>query len=51
VRELVRRILLGSVMIAIVAPRMARGISLSAAWEFKAYESWQCCDSVDEDEP
>jgi hypothetical protein len=50
VRELVRHILSSSVMVASVAPRMARGISLSAAWEIRAYESWQWCGSGDEDE-
>jgi hypothetical protein len=49
VRELGRRILLGSVMVAIVAPRMAKGISWSASWEIRAYESWQWCGSGDED--
>jgi hypothetical protein len=34
------RILLVSVVGTIVA-RMARGTSWSAAWEIKAYESWQ----------
>jgi hypothetical protein len=50
VRELVKYILLGSVMVALVAPRMARVIWLSAAWEIRAYESWQHCDPGDEDE-
>ncbi len=49
-RELGRHILLGSVMVALVGPRMARVFSWSAAWEIRAYESWQCCDSGDEDE-
>ena len=50
VRELVRHILSGSVMVASVAPRMARGISLSTPWEIRAYESWQWCGPGDEDE-
>ena len=49
-RELGRHVLLGSVMVALVAPRMARVISWSAAWEIRAYESWQWCDPGDEDE-
>ncbi len=47
-RELVRHCLLGSVMVAFVAPRMARGISLSSPWEIRAYESWQWCGPEDE---
>jgi hypothetical protein len=50
VRDLVWYILLGSLMVALVAPRMARVIWLSAAWEIRAYESWQHCDPGDEDE-
>jgi len=50
VRELGRHVLLGSVMVALVGPRMARVFSSSAAWEIKAYESWQYCDPGDEDE-
>ena len=49
-RELVRYCLLGSVMIAFVAPRMARGISLYAPREIRAYESWQWCGPGDKDE-
>ncbi len=49
-RELGKHILLGSVVVALVGPRMDRGISWSAAWEVRAYESWQWCDPGDEDE-
>ena len=48
-RELAKDILLGPVMVALIASRMARGISWSAPWEIRAYESWQWCEPGDED--
>jgi hypothetical protein len=54
VRELVRRILFGYIVVALVAPKTARGIYRgivsSSAGEIGAYESWQWCSPVDEDE-